>query len=114
LTVKDTTMWHSRFWFYNLEPLDWGKTRPCWFSRVLPVTCLPDVDSGNRTKSGTISVWGNHVKPISAYTLGEAQFRMKSLVDSLFSLLPHINVKLDTKTFTQARHRIYTNDFIMT
>ena len=39
----------------------------------------------------------HHVKPISAYTLGNAQFRMKSLVGSLFSRLPQINVKLDTK-----------------
>ena len=41
---------------------------------------------------------GNHVKPISAYSLGDAQFRMKSLVDSLFSRLQQINVKVATKT----------------
>ena len=39
---------------------------------------------------------------------------MKSLVDSLFSHLPQINVKVDTKIFIYARHRIYTNVFIMT
>ena len=38
-----------------------------------------------------------------AVYLGDAQFRMKPLVDSLFSLLPQIDVKLDTKSFANAR-----------
>jgi len=39
--VKDTTNWHSRLWFCNVDAPDWGKMRPRWLSRVLPVTISP-------------------------------------------------------------------------
>jgi len=63
----------------------------------MAVLCgMPQYSTWRRSASnihpGTILLFGNHVKPTSAYTSGDALFRMYSFVASFFSRLDKNNI----------------------